>query len=53
MALTIRLQQKTTHYKVVVVNHKRSPNSGNIRATLGIYNPHTKQVTLNINRFIF
>lgn len=53
MALIIRLQQKITHYKIVVVDHKRKPNSGKIRATLGIYNPHTKKVTININRFVF
>lgn len=49
--LTIRLQRtgRAGHaqFRVVVQDSRTAPSSGKVVASLGSYNPHTKQVTLD------
>lgn len=49
--LAIRMQRTgrkgLPHYRVVVQDSRRTPSSGRIVATLGSYNPHTKELILD------
>jgi small subunit ribosomal protein S16 len=49
--LVIRMQRTGrkghAQFRVVVQDSRRTPTSGKVVATLGSYNPHTKQTTLN------
>lgn len=49
--LAIRMQRLgrkgLPHYRIVVQDSRRTPGSGRVVATLGSYNPHTKEVVLD------
>lgn len=49
--LVIRMQRtgRTGHaqFRVVVQDSRRTPSSGKVVATIGHFNPHTKETTLN------
>lgn len=55
--LVIRMQRtgRKGHamFRVVVQDSRRTPTSGKIVASLGSYDPHTKQVTLNKEKAAF
>jgi ribosomal protein S16 len=55
MALVARLrkQKKTTNYDIIILQHKRSPNTGNIKALIGTYSIHTKKIMMDIETFLF
>jgi small subunit ribosomal protein S16 len=52
--LAIRMQRTgrkgLPHYRVVVQDSRRTPSSGRIVATLGSYNPHTKELILDVEK---
>ncbi len=52
--LVIRMQRTGrkghAQFRVVVQDSRRTPSSGKIVATLGSYNPHSKETTLNIEK---
>lgn len=52
--LVIRLQRTGrkghAQFRIVVQDSRRTPSSGKVVAQLGTYNPHSKEVTLNIER---
>lgn len=52
--LAIRMQRTGrkghAHYRLVVQDSQQTPTSGKLVATLGSYNPHTKQVTVDTEK---
>lgn len=52
--LVIRMQRvgRKGHaqFRVVVQDSRRTPSSGKVVASLGYYNPHTKDVSINIEK---
>ena len=53
MTIVTRLRKKKEIYEIIIIDNKRSPNSGKMKALLGHYNPHSKEIQLNINLFIW
>ena len=46
-----KIKKKDT-YRIILIEKKRHATSGKVKALFGWYNPHTKQLILNINRWV-